>query len=71
MAFDTEMCEVPADEESIHDTTTAWNAESQYTNDNDVSKHGSLNTSAVFKRKNLQTYNLTCNQPMRMSYHAL
>ena len=49
LAFDTEMCEVPEDEESIHETT-AWNAQSMsYENEQEASKHGMLNTSQVIK----------------------
>ena len=42
IAFDTEMCDVPLDEESIHETT-AWNALSNDESDLNSSKHGILN----------------------------
>lgn len=62
-AFDTEMCDVPLDEESINETT-AWNALSNDESDFNSSKHGILNNSTVVKEKSLQNYNLTCNKPL-------
>ena len=50
MAFDTEMCEVPEDEESIHETI-AWNAahsENEFMPAH-IPAHGMLNTSQVIK----------------------
>ena len=62
MAFDTEMCEVPEDEESIHETT-AWNA-AHSENENHIPAHGILNTSQVLKQKSLEDYNIDCEKPI-------
>ena len=62
MAFDTEMCEVPEDEESIHETT-AWNAAHSEI-ENYIPAHGILNTSQMLKQKSLEDYNIDCEKPI-------